>query len=480
MSEKSDTFFGISYDTEMYSEPYKDTEFLRAVYESDHAPTYKDIATEIGCSESTIQKYLPNDAQRGGAGLPYERVAMFSGGYDSLVATHYTMTKCDGDVVLHIDTGTGIDKNRNFVEDVCEWFDWDLEVISPTKTLTEFAKEFGFPKSQAHSWIYRYLKEHPLSSFVSNIETDMPEFYTGVRKDESQRRMENVSAEQQSFGGRWIWKAPIAEFSEDDITSYMIEHGLPRNDVVETIGRSGECFCGAFSDRFSELTLLENNYPEHHEWIMDVEDQVQSEIGTDDDYCFWGSAGLADSEVQSLINDDQLHFDFDSESDMTLCADCEGVGHRSIDTNTETVNEQIYVAGPIEGYDRLYDYCVEYDDTVRWINPFELNEYDSGSEAHEHAAEIYEKDLNAVRNSDGLVLRRIDGYNLCGASIEATVAANECDIPVVVFNDADSDIPLMLDELATTVVDDPKDAVQTVCKETRQELQSIVNQPLIT
>lgn len=458
---ETDTYFGIGWDSEQFDAPWEDVEFLRSVYESDAAPTYEEIADELGCSITTVHRYMPDDARRGGPGLPYEKVAMFSGGYDSLVSTHYTMEKLDGDAVLHIDTLTGIEENKQFVERVCEYFDWPLEIITPNMELEEFAKKYGFPKAPAHSWIYRYLKHNPLSSFTTSLEADRPVYYTGVRKEESDRRMENVSSERtESSKGRWWWDAPIADFTDEDVADYIVTHGLPRNNVVETIGRSGECFCGAYADRFSELTILQENYPEHYEWVMGIEDAVQEEIGTDEGYSYWGVSGLADDEVSNLL-------DGEYDTDMELCVNCEGGVHRDIGHQQNPTYEQIYLAGPKE-CGGFREYAKQYDRTTDWVDPFELNEYDSEREARDNAGDVYEKDMNEVIQSDALLLYRIDGYNLSGGSMEAVMAVERAGIPVIVYNDAETAVPTMIEAIASTVTSDKLTAIQETISYARQ------------
>lgn len=330
------------------SKPWKDESKLRQAYEE--YGTQQAVSDEFGCSHVTIHRWMETHGietfvERRRENLPYEHVAMFSGGHDSLVSTHETMEHRDGDVVFHIDTGTGIEKNQQYVEDVCEQFGWELEIRSPSMTLEEFAEEYGFPKQAAHSWIYRYLKHHPLSRFTTELSSDHPKYYTGVRRDESQRRMKTVTAEHQERD-RWTWVAPIMDFTADDIETYIAEHNLPRNPVVENIGRSGECFCGAYADRVSELVELEKSYPDHAQWIIDLEERVQGKIGTDEDYCYWGSVGTESELVDDVIDGtmdineetldeitpDDVNVDLFKRmlegGDMKLCTDCEIGGHR--------------------------------------------------------------------------------------------------------------------------------------------------------
>lgn len=244
-----------------------------------------------------------------------EHVALFSGGYDSLVMTHKVMEEGDAEAVLHLDTGTGIDENLQFVKDVCEGYGWPLYIRESKKDLVEFAKDWGFPTAAAHSWAYRYFKEHTLGRFTTELE-NYPHYYTGVRSAESERRKINVTEEYQDHpNDRWTWVAPIMDWTDQDCHDYRERHDLPENPVAENICRSGECYCGAFAHRDEELLQLEAHYPEHYDWLMDVEAEVQEEIGTTDAYSWWGSEGLSSKELRALIaeNDDQQMF---------LCQNC--------------------------------------------------------------------------------------------------------------------------------------------------------------
>lgn len=242
--------------------------------------------------------------------------AMFSGGHDSLVSTHYCMENGHTDAVLHLDTGTGIPENEQYVRDVCDRNGWQLRIETPNKSLAEFAKEWGFPGSAAHGWAYRYFKAHSLQRVAADLD-EKPHFWTGVRKDESERRMRTVKSEtQEDATGRWMWHAPIADWSKQDCEDYIEEHELPRNSVVENIHRSGECYCGAFAHRDEELVELQAHYPDHYERLMGVEQQVQDEIGTSEDHCFWGHSEMSSKELRALIAEHD-------EAQMVLCSDCE-------------------------------------------------------------------------------------------------------------------------------------------------------------
>jgi len=245
--------------------------------------------------------------------IPYHRFALFSGGHDSLVSTHYSMQNGLAECVVHLDTNTGIDENQEYVESVCEEYGWPLKIYTARMTLKEFALEFGFPKAPAHSWAYRYFKERSLFHVARDSHKNHQHMYTGVRRDESARRMKNVDDTKEEH--TWTWHAPIADWTKKDCNDYIEAHDLPRNDVVKNIHRSGECYCGAFAHRDEELIDLAANYPDHAEWLLGVEKSVQEVRGTDDDTCWWGSQNV---EEQRL---DELKKDEDSRIPM-LCQQC--------------------------------------------------------------------------------------------------------------------------------------------------------------
>lgn len=268
---------------------------------------FKDIKKHWSLSSSCDN---PHSIEKGS-------LAMFSGGHDSLVLTHYCMKNNITEGVLHLDTGTGLEENLQFVKYVCNEYEWDLHIYSAKKELKEFAKEWGFPQPASHSWAYRYFKEHTLTRVASDMECEgKPKFYTGVRKDESDRRMRTVTDKQQEREG-WIWVSPIMDWSDEDCEEYIDEHDLPRSPVVENIHRSGECYCGAFARRDEELIDLQAHYPDHAEWLLNLEQEVQEEIGTDEGYCWWGSGNEPPESVEALMEEG------DHNADMVLCRDCE-------------------------------------------------------------------------------------------------------------------------------------------------------------
>ena len=246
--------------------------------------------------------------------------ALFSGGNDSIASTHYSYEHYDIDYTVYLDTNTGIPENKEYVKEVCQEYGWDLAILSSPVTLKEFAlgtdtrQPLGFPGPAVHSWAFQYLKERQLAAIATHTDNE-PRYYTGVRSEESERRMRNVQGESQK-AERWVWVSPIHDWSDEQTDQYRQEHELPRNPVNEKIGRSGDCYCGAYANRDTELIELEAHYPDHYEWLTDLESEVQDEIGADEPHCYWGFGSMSDKELRGKIaeNDDKQ---------MMLCSSCD-------------------------------------------------------------------------------------------------------------------------------------------------------------
>jgi 3'-phosphoadenosine 5'-phosphosulfate sulfotransferase (PAPS reductase)/FAD synthetase len=262
-----------------------------------------DVLTDV--------EQLPTDAQH---------FALFSGGNDSIVSTHKAMQEYPIDFVVYLDTNSGLPANKEHAKDVCDRYGWDLLIAQSPVTLKEFAtgtesrQALGFPGPGIHSWAYQYFKERQLRAITTHVDAE-PRFYAGVRTHESERRMNNVDG-QRDQAERWVWVNPIWNWRDSQVDDYRKKHDLPTNPVAEKIGRSGDCYCGAFANRDAELVELEAHYPEHAEWIKEIEQEVQEEIGTDEDYCFWGFGDMSTSELRGLMAESD-------DAQMPLCSSCD-------------------------------------------------------------------------------------------------------------------------------------------------------------
>lgn len=101
---------------------------------------------------------------------------------------------------------------------------------------------------------------------------------------------------------------------------------------------------------------------------------------------------------------------------------------------------QIYLTGAVSDWDdpfAWHDELAEDDefDEHEFINPYTLNDFDLGDdEIYERPNEVVEPALQAVRDSDGMLVRWDDDAFLVGTAMEMK-EAYEHDIPIVVWYD---------------------------------------------
>lgn len=245
---------------------------------------------------------------------PVEFFALFSGGHDSLTAAAiaFKWAKYRGVkmTAAHIDTTIGIPETREFVEQTCEEQGWPLRVERGDRDYESLVTEYGFPGPGQHGLMYQRLKERGLRKLVRESKTEWQDrvmFVTGIRKQESTRRMAHQYEEQRD--GATVWAAPIYKFSAVECARFIRSQGLKRNPVKDKIEMSGECLCGAFAHP-GEMKDLELWFPETAQRIHDLEARVQ-ERGLRADR--WGHGG-------KLLNvhRDQMKMDVGP-----LCQSCE-------------------------------------------------------------------------------------------------------------------------------------------------------------
>lgn len=194
--------------------------------------------------------------------------ALFSGGHDSLVTTHVASQHPAFQGVIHIDTCTGILETEQFVRDTCARYGWRLIVKQPVTRYEQLIVRYGFPGPAQHNMMYRYLKERPLVQAKQEAVTvtgGRIGFVTGVRSQESARRMGHVEMLRKDKMG--IWAAIVHNWSALDLGVYMRLNALPVNPVKQDTHMSGECLCAAYAKR-DEDKMLGMFYPLAYERIQ--------------------------------------------------------------------------------------------------------------------------------------------------------------------------------------------------------------------
>lgn len=211
---------------------------------------------------------------------------LFSGGHDSLTSAHLTMRHFgDRATVAHINTGIGIEQTRDFVRETCRREGWRLleykaqenrrgDGTPDPQVYEDIVAKNGFPGPPQHGLMYVRLKDRPLRCLIrDHAPTGKVLLVTGVRSQESSRRMGHVKPE--SVEGRRVWVAPIHAFSAADCNDYISRHQLPRNPVKDFLHMSGECLCGAFA-KPGELAEIKLWYPETGARLEAIEARVRA------------------------------------------------------------------------------------------------------------------------------------------------------------------------------------------------------------
>jgi len=244
--------------------------------------------------------------------MDIKHIALFSGGKDSLVSTHYAFEHFPVDFVVYLDTNSGLPENLDYVRYTCDKHNWPLQIHKSPMDLKSFVKKYGFPGPSIHSWAYRYFKERQLEAI--SREYSQVIYYSGVRSAESERRSRNVKGKYKKASS-WAWVSPIHDFTKHDCSRYIQDEDLDINPLYETIGRSGDCYCGAYAHRNTELAELKEYHPEHYSFLVEMERQAES-YDLPKERKSWGWGGLSKKELRALMasNDDEQ---------MMLCANCD-------------------------------------------------------------------------------------------------------------------------------------------------------------
>ena len=240
--------------------------------------------------------------------------ALVSGGYDSDTALDITVRhapfRLEG--VVCIDTGIAVRATHEFIRRRAQQY--RLPVYQPRnrregERYIDLIRRFGPVGPPLHTKVmYANLKEKPLRRWASTLPGSVG-FISGVRQDESDRRLTTVDADgiNDDPPVGTVWLAPLAQWQGIDITHYRSAHDLPDSPVVERLGMSGDCLCGAYAHR-DELELLRTHFPRTYLQLVVCElVAVVQAIGGEIDhrYAFWGHGGMDDRTIDALTDTEQ-------------------------------------------------------------------------------------------------------------------------------------------------------------------------------
>jgi len=207
-------------------------------------------------------------------------VCCFSGGKDSLAATHLVLSDVEGmDIdtyVVFVDTTVMIPIAEPFVRDVCSRYGWNLHVLKPAQSFWDQAETKGMPWVQRR-WCCYGLKLQPIFDFIRPLPPQRGEV-TGMRKDESRNRQEKIKYEVAYDRRRRVnaWHyLPLKDWSNRDVLEYIKAHDLPMPPHYK-LGIKETCMCGAFSSK-KEIEILRGQFPELFQKFVELEGKFRKD-----------------------------------------------------------------------------------------------------------------------------------------------------------------------------------------------------------
>lgn len=193
----------------------------------------------------------------------------FSGGKDSLVATHLVMTTlADREDIdkfaLFANTGIMLPTAEPFVIDVCQTYGWTLKIVNGN--FFENAQTKGMPRMK-HRWCCHVCKIDPMQEVIKHLKPQRAEV-TGLRRDESEKRSKLNQIYYKRKVPSWAY-APIIAWTEKQVLRYIRKNNLPMPPHYR-LGLHETCMCGVFSNR-KQMEILKAQFPELWRKILDLE-----------------------------------------------------------------------------------------------------------------------------------------------------------------------------------------------------------------
>lgn len=246
-------------------------------------------------------------------------ICCYSGGYDSMIATHLVMRWRTNVHVLTaaVDTLISADGWRNYVTDSAHAIGARHFVIADNPELDSWKRDvlergFVYRRNQ-HLFYFYWLKQRVFRLLLAKYKThktDRVMFVTGVRRAESKER---VNTPEVSQSGSAVYCNPLVYWSDEECWLYRQAHELPVNPFYDTFGNSGDCLCN-WHNRIS-LQTVEQHAPKVYEVIKPLHDHCKAHHG----YGYQGEPSRYTK--QELAGQRPLFPDMD---DMpNLCAGCE-------------------------------------------------------------------------------------------------------------------------------------------------------------
>lgn len=190
-----------------------------------HAETYS-FRKKVDAAAEVIDKY---------ANMGVKSYLSVSGGKDSTAMAHLVNTTCGYDyLVVSEKDDMDFPGEREFMVELCEKFDYRLEILTPTRSLWEVAQTVDFTED-IHSKgtefsdenFYGLLREFQRKNGYDGV-------FLGLRAEESKIRQWNRKKRGHIYENKdwnqWVC-CPLVDWTARDVFAYLFANDVPILDV---------------------------------------------------------------------------------------------------------------------------------------------------------------------------------------------------------------------------------------------------------
>jgi len=188
----------------------------------------------------------------------------FSGGKDSLVALDLAI-KSGIKKVVFCDTTIEFQETLDYIEQIENYYDLKIEVISAPRPFFDIVHKIGFP-SRSMRWCCKVYKFSPLAIFARK--NKILSYITGLRGEEHKRR-KNYKKNDMNKYIKIKQINPILDWSEQEVWAYIQYHKLPINPLYKLGFKRVGCWPCPFKTK-TDWSLIEKYFPDKYKFLQNT------------------------------------------------------------------------------------------------------------------------------------------------------------------------------------------------------------------
>lgn len=245
---------------------------------------------------------------------------LYSGGKDSSVTLDFIRKQFPKQFkgAVFTNVGLGSQGTRQFVIDYCHRKDIPLFLTYPKEEHNFYhtALNKGFATKGSHRIWMGYLKYHSWYYFIRDYarktKGQNPIYISGVRKKESKQRdqIKNYTREPIDKNATMTFARPMFFQNGVQLWDYFLENNLEKTPTYEWLNRSGECYCGAYTEPW-DLQMMKTHDRFAFDTIQWMEEQIKL-LGTEyaKRHWMWGEVKHSTEDIENQMTlDDYLILD---------------------------------------------------------------------------------------------------------------------------------------------------------------------------